>query len=155
MFAAIGQRRTGADAFGRASTALTTTSSAVAMALVNESRLDALAAGLKLDESALAGTAAVNRYLASRDPAQADIAKQRGIKLAEAIESLRTAAAELTRVQRFIKVLDPQIADYAQAIDGLIAATDAASRAGADRACRRLARICRNITIINVAMMTV
>jgi hypothetical protein len=94
MFSAIGQRRSGGDAFGRAATAMSTTSGAIAESMVNDGRQDGLAAAVKLVENVQAGTA---------------------------------------RVQRFVKIIEPQMADYGKAVDTLIAATDASVKASAER----------------------
>jgi len=133
MFTAIGGRRSGGDAFGRAATAASTTASAISEAFVNEGRQDGLAAAVKLVENVQAGNAAVNRYLARRDPAQANAARFRIVRMQEAVEGLKADAPGFARVQRFVKIIEPQLADYAKAVDALIDATDAATRAGADR----------------------
>jgi methyl-accepting chemotaxis protein len=133
MITAIGQRRSGGATFGTVSTAVSTTSGAIAEAMVNEGRQDGLAAAFKLVENVQAGTAAVNRYLARRDPAQANAAKYRIVRMQEAAEGLKSDAAGAARVQRFVRILEPQLADYAKAVDALIDATDASTKSSAER----------------------
>lgn len=133
LFTAIGNRRSSTEGFIRSATALTTTSAAILNALINENRIDVVAAGARLDQSAQAGTAIVQRYLATRDPAQADAAKQQQANLREAVDSLRGMNIGSNRVQRFIKLADAQIGDYGRAFDDLIAATEATTQVMAER----------------------
>jgi methyl-accepting chemotaxis protein len=133
VVAAIGERRSGAEEFARAATALSTTTSAVVSALLRENRIDVLSAGIKLNDISQAGTAAANRYLATRDPAQANSAKQRVAGIADAITTLRSGAADSARIQRFLQALDPQINDYVRTLDTIISATDASGQMAVQR----------------------
>lgn len=133
LLAVIAKRRTSSEDFTQAATAVATTTSAIVTALFRENRTDALPAGTKLDVIPQAGAAAVSRYLASRNPAYANAAKQQVSSLNEAVEALRAAAPDSTRIQRFLKVLTPEIADYDRAITAVIAATDLSAQTAAER----------------------
>jgi methyl-accepting chemotaxis protein len=133
LLAAIGTRRSSSEDFTQAATAIATTTTAVVTALFREQRTDVLPAGTKLNDLPQAGTVAVSRYLATRNPAYAATAKQLVGSLTEAIAALGAAAAESKRIQKFLKVLTPQVSDYSQAIETLIAATDKSSRTQAER----------------------
>ena len=133
LLIAIGKRRSSSEDFTQSATAISTTTAAVVGALFRESRTDALPTGTKLDSIPQAGTVAVSRYLATRNPAYVATAKQLIGTLNDAMEALRTAAAESSRIQKFLKVLTPQVADYSRAIDALIAATDGSKLAAVER----------------------
>ncbi len=130
---AIGNRKGSSEDFTQAATAITTTTAAVVTTLFRENRMDVLPIGTKLNDIPQAGTVAVARYLATRNPAYADTAKQLVSSLSDSIEALRTAAATSERIQKVLRVLTPQIAAYSQAIDALIAATDASGKTRAER----------------------
>jgi methyl-accepting chemotaxis protein len=133
LLVAIGNRRTSSEDFTRAATVIGNTTTAIVNALFRENRKDILISGIKLNDLPLAGAIAVSRYLATRNPAFANTAKQRMSGLNEAIDALRAGAADSRRVQRFLAALGPQIADYTQAIDRLIAATDLSTGTAAER----------------------
>ena len=133
VLGAIGSRRTSSEDFTRAATAISTTTTAVSNALIRENRIDNLTSGIKLNDLPQAGAIAVSRYLATRNPAFANTAKQQMSGLNQAIDALRTGAVDSNRVQRFLAALAPQITDYTQAIDRLIAATDLSTVAAAER----------------------
>ena len=133
VLAAIGGRRASSEDFTRAATVIGTTTTAVGNALIRENRVDMLPSGIKLNDLPQAGAIAVSRYLATRNPAFANTAKQQMSGLDQAIDALRAGAADSSRVQRFLAALAPQSADYTQAIDALIAATDRSTEAAAAR----------------------
>ena len=133
LLAAIGERRSSSEDFTRAATVIGNTTTAVITALLRENRLDVLPSGLKLNELPQAGAIAVSRYLATRNPAFANTAKQKMGGLDEVIDALRAGAANSSRVQRFLAALAPQITEDTQAIDALIAATDRSSETAAAR----------------------
>ena len=133
LLAAVGNRRSSSEDFTQAATAIGTTTTAVISALFRENRTDALPIGTKLNDIPQAGTVAVARYLATRNPAYANTAKQLVGSLKDAVESLRGAAPESNRIQKFLKVLGPQISEYTRTIDSLIAATDKSNQAATER----------------------
>jgi len=123
LYTAIGARRSGAELFARVSVNTATTTGAIAEALLNDARLEGMAAAIKLNDNIQSATTSASRYLARRDPAQAEAAKYRLGRVQEAMTSLRTGTAGLPRIQRFLAVLEPQVADFGKAVDALIAAT--------------------------------
>lgn len=129
LFEAIDARHTGSDAFNRAAVMLQTTTAAIPNTMLNENRIATVAASIKLEENAQAATASVSRYLATRDPAQAAAAKQSVIDLNNAIAVIRNDAADSARIQKIVRVLDPQLTSFAQSLDTLITATDKAAKA--------------------------
>ncbi len=130
---AIGSHKSSSEDFTQAATAISTTTSAVVTALFRENRIDVLSIGTKLNDTPQAGAVAVARYLATRNPAYANTAKQLASSLDESVEALRTAAATSERIQKFLKILAPQISAYTQAIDALIVATDQSGRTNTER----------------------
>ncbi|CAK0773676.1 hypothetical protein CCP2SC5_600014 [Azospirillaceae bacterium] len=133
LIASVGNRRSSSESFTQAATTITTTTAAVVATLFRENRVDSLPAGLKLNELVNGGIVAVSRYLATRNPAYADTAKQRVDSLNEAIEALKTGTTNSNRIQKFLKLLTPQISDYTSAIDALITATDQSNRTVIER----------------------
>jgi methyl-accepting chemotaxis protein len=133
MFTAIGARRSGADQFARFAVNSATTTGAITEAFVNDSRLEGMAAAIMLNDNIQAATTSVSRYLARRDPAQAEAAKYRLGRVQEALTALRAGAGGLPRIQRFIGVLEPQMVEFSKALDGLIAATLEVNKAIAQR----------------------
>ncbi len=156
LLAAVGTRNKSSDDFTQAATAIATTTGAIVTALFRENRTDVLPTGTKLNDIPQAGTVAVTRYLATRNPAYANTAKQLITSLNESIEAIRASVTESNRIQRFLKVLGPQIIDYTQTIDALISATDKSGRASAERksAAGRLLSQIEALTEINIGEQT-
>jgi len=146
MLAAIGERRAGSSEFTKAAVAVNTIASAAVVVLVREGRGGPLPLAIRLNDGQLAASAAAARYLASRDPAQANTAKQYLDGLPAAIDRLK-ADAESPRLKNFMTALGPQFDKYVGALDKLIAATDkfaaanAARRVAAEKLVAQLAEV--------------
>ena len=144
--AAIGERRAGSSEFSKAAVAVNTIASGAVVVLVREGRGAPLPLAIRLNDGQLAASSAAARYLATRDPAQANTAKQYLEGLPATIEKLK-AEAESARIRNFMTALAPQFEKYSGALDKLIAATDkftaanAARRAAADKLVAQLAEV--------------
>jgi methyl-accepting chemotaxis protein len=133
QFSAIRARRNCSDDFSQAATAVSTTTAAIVTALFREGRIDALPIGIKLNNIPQSGIIAVGRYLATRNPAYANEAKQLISGLTETINNLRQISDKSNRIQRFSELLMPQSALYIEKIDALIAATNQLSQLNLNR----------------------
>jgi len=146
LLAAIGERRAGSSEFTKAAVAVNTIASAAVVVLVREGHGGPLPLAIRLNDGQLAASAAAARYLASRDPAQANTAKQYLDGLPAAIDRLKADAAS-PRIKNFMTALGPQFDKYVGALDKLIAATDkfaaanAARRAAAEKLVAQLAEV--------------
>jgi methyl-accepting chemotaxis protein len=130
--AAIGERRAGSADFAKAAVAVNTIASAAVVVLVREGHGGSLPLAIRLNDGQLAASAAAARYLASRDPAQANTAKQYLEGLPAVIDRLK-ADAESPRIRNFMTALAPQFEKYQASLDKLITATDKFAAANASR----------------------
>jgi len=131
--AAVGARRGSAVELGKSATELRTIVSAIAGALSRESNPDLVASGLRLLEGFQNSSAAATRFLASRNPADAAMAKTELEAVPREMASLAAATAENRRVQRFLKAMPQPLEQYGKAIDGLLAASERFLAASAER----------------------
>jgi len=144
--AAIGERRAGSGDFTKAAVAVNTIASATVVVLVREGHGAPLPLAIRLNDGQLAASAAAARYLATRDPAQANTAKQYLDGLAAVIGHLQSGA-ESPRIKNFMTALAPQFDKYQASLDKLILATDkfaaanAARRAAADKLVAQLTEV--------------
>ena len=133
QFSAIIERRNCSYDFTQAATAVSTTTTAILTALFREGRTDSLPIGIKLNSIPQSGIIAVGRYLATRNPAYANEAKQLITGLDETINNLREISDKSNRIQRFLTILTPQSSLYITKIDDLIAATNQLSKINLER----------------------
>ena len=73
------------------------------------------------------------RFLASRNPADLDIARTDMEAMGRALQALQARKVDNRRVQRFLKAMSEPFGRYKRAVDGLIEATDRFAHVTTDR----------------------
>jgi methyl-accepting chemotaxis protein len=132
MLSAIGEHRAGSADFTRAAAEVNTTTSAAVQVLISEGKRAFLPSAIALNDGQLAASAAAARYLASRDPAEANTVKHDLDGLPALIDRLKSRGAS-PRVKNLMTALAPQFDKYQAALGKLIAATDKFATADAQR----------------------
>ncbi len=123
-FAAVAARRAGTAQLQTAGTEIRTVISAVALALEAETDPELIRSDLRLAQNFQAGDVAAMRFLASRLPADADMAVN-GLKaVPAAIAELIRQVGENRRIRRFSAALEPPLAAYGEALRGVLAADE-------------------------------
>ena len=132
-FAAVGQRRAAIERIRSAGTDIRTIASAIGQALESETDPDLVRGGARLVQGFQESDAASSRFLASRNPADSNIAADSLASLPVAAEDLVRLAGDNRRIQRFVKALKQPLAVYAAALQGVVAADDQLQRAAVER----------------------
>jgi methyl-accepting chemotaxis protein len=133
LFEAINQRRTETDAFNDIANGVTVVNALVVTAIITDHKLHTLSVALKLIEHTTAAAAAVNRYLASHDPAQAETAKDRADALGQSAKILRMLIEDSSAILNLLDAIDAKCVEFGSSIDSLISASQAAERLGKDQ----------------------
>ncbi|MBR0846197.1 HAMP domain-containing protein [Bradyrhizobium diazoefficiens] len=133
MIDAISQRQLSTQALEKSSTVLKTTVSAIVSALIRENRTEQLPTGLRLQETVQASVAAATRFLASRNPADANAAVVELQKMGEHVAQLGTSVADSTRLRRFLGAMEEPTKQFTDATKQIIAATEQFQAASSDR----------------------
>ena len=132
-FAAVAARRAGIEHLQTASTEIRTITSAIAQALETETDADLIRGGLRLAQGFAETDIAASRFLASRSPADSDIAFTALKAVPAGLDDLTRLAGENRRIRRFIAALEQPMAVYAEALQGVVAADEQLRRATAER----------------------
>jgi methyl-accepting chemotaxis protein/CHASE3 domain sensor protein len=134
IIAAIGARRLQAAELTKAATELRTILSALASTLVREKvAAEAIDKSVRFLDAFQAGTSAAGRFLLSRNPADADTAREEMAALKAAAGEVGTIASDSRRVQRFIGALADPSKRFDESLRGLVASTDRFTKATAAR----------------------
>jgi methyl-accepting chemotaxis protein len=132
-FASVAQRRAAIEHLQTAGTEIGTITSAIVGALEPETDPELTRNAMRLAASFQESGAAASRFLASRNPADSNIAATSFAKLPETIKELSKATTDNRRIRRFVTALDKPIAAYGQAIRDVVAADDQLRRAAEAR----------------------
>jgi len=133
-FTAVGMRRAAIERLQTAGAEIRTITSAIVQALESETDIGLVRSGLLLAQSFQDGDAAASRFLASRSPADSNIAQAAMKTVPTAVAELVGRAGENRRLRRFAAALEKPLATYAEGLDGVIAAEAVLGAAAAERA---------------------
>jgi len=123
-FAAVELRRAAIERLQTSSAEIRTITSAIAQALEPETNAELVRSGLRLAQSFQEADAAASRFLASRSPADSNIAAAALKTIPAAIEDLTRLAGDNRRIRRFAAALDKPLAVHAEALQGVVGADD-------------------------------
>ncbi len=154
MMQAIGERRAQAASLTKAATDLRTIVSATTAALLKDTAAgpDGVQNAVRLTEAFQTGNAAAARYLASRNPADAEAGATEIEAMRRALEAVKTVAPENKRVQRFVTAAAEPVKQFTQSLTGLVNATERigkamAAREGAAGALRKAVSAMRDASV--------
>jgi methyl-accepting chemotaxis protein len=122
--AAVELRRAGIEQMLAAATELRTIVSAVTQGLYREEDPSALRAAARVAESFGEADGAAARFVASRTPAEANVAANSLPVLRSAIEVLGSATPENRRIQRFVRAMSEPFEHFSQALQRVMAADE-------------------------------
>ncbi len=132
-FAAVQLRRAAIDHMQVAGTEIRTITSAIAQALEPETDGELIRSGLRLGQSFQESDAAASRFLATRNPADSNIAATALSGVQPGIDELARLGADNRRIRRFVAALEKPLAVYAEALQGVVAADEQLRLAAAAR----------------------
>ena len=123
-FAAVDLRRATIERMQTAGTDIRTITSAIAQALESETDADLIRSGLRLAQSFDASDAAASRFLASRNPADSNIAATTLKTVPAGVEELSRLAGDNRRLRRFVAALEKPLSVYAEALQAVVGADE-------------------------------
>jgi methyl-accepting chemotaxis protein len=130
----INGRRTLASQFIKDATELRTIVSAIVENLARDAKsAAALDAAIRLIERFNGSNATATRFLASRNPADSDMARVELEAMRRVLGELLAIEIDNRRVQRFLKAISEPFDRYATAIEGLIDSTEQFTKVAAER----------------------
>jgi len=132
-FAAVALRRAGIDRLLTAGTEIRTIASAIVLALEAGTDSDVIRRGMALAQRLQESDAAAARFLASRTPADSNIAARTLATVPIDVEGLTRLAGENRRIRRFLAALAPPLAVYAGALQDVVAANERLRIAAGER----------------------
>ncbi|MFZ2064650.1 MAG: methyl-accepting chemotaxis protein, partial [Xanthobacteraceae bacterium] len=131
---AVNARRKDAAELGESSTELNTTVAAILEAISHDlNHAGALDDAIRLMEAFHSSDESATRFLASRNPADSDIARTDMEAMGRALQALQARKVDNRRVQRFLKAMSEPFGRYKRAVGGLIEATDRFAHVTTDR----------------------
>ena len=130
-FAAVAARRSGIERMQTAGTEVRTIASAIAQALEQETAGELIRAGLALGLGFQDADAAASRFMASRNPADSNIAASALAAVPAAGDELARLAGDNRRIRRFLAALAKPLTAYREGLQTVIAADEALRRAAA------------------------
>jgi methyl-accepting chemotaxis protein/CHASE3 domain sensor protein len=143
MIGAIGARRSASAMLVRTATELRTISAAITYTLVQEKApAEAIEKGVRFLEGFLAGNAAATRFLATRNPADAEAARTEMAGVGGTLDRIRALAGGSARIQRFLQAMTAPLQQFNTALQGIVTATEqfgkaTLAREAADRTLRQ------------------
>ncbi len=123
-FAGVAQRRAAIEHLQTTGTEIGTITSAIGEVLEPETDAELVRSGLHLATRFQESDAAASRFLASRNPADSNIAAAALVKLPEAVEDLSRLAIDNRRIRRFVAALEKPLAAYGEALRNVVTADD-------------------------------
>ena len=132
-FAAVELRRAGIERMQTAGTEIRTIVSAITQALEAAADPELVRSGLRLAQGFLASDAAASRFLASRNPADSNIAAAALASVPAGIEEVGRLGGDNRRIRRFVAALEKPLATYGEALQSVVAADDQLRRAASLR----------------------
>ncbi len=123
-FAAVALRRDSIDRMLNAGTEIRTITSAIALALESETDIDLIRGGMTLAQSFEESDAAAARFLASRTPADSNIAAHTLATVPTEVDGLARLAGDNRRIRRFVAALAKPLAVYAEALQDVVVANE-------------------------------
>ena len=130
----INARRTNGTKLVESATELSTTVAAIVEALAHDTTASgALDDAIRLMEAFHSSDASATRFLASRDPADADTVRVDVKAMSRSLQALQRRNIDNPRVKRFLNAMTTPFQQYENAIDGLITTTERFARVAADR----------------------
>jgi methyl-accepting chemotaxis protein len=133
-FAAVQLRRVGIENLQTAGTEIRTIISALAQVTENETDADLVRSLMRLAQGFQGSDAAASRFLASRNPADSNIAAGTLAGVPAAVQELARLGGDNRRIRRFVGALEKPLAAYAEALQRVVAADAQLRLAGAARA---------------------
>ncbi len=131
---AVNARRKDAAELGESSTELNTTVAAILEAISHDlNHAGALDDAIRLMEAFHSSDESATRFLASRNPADSDIARTDMEAMGRALQALQARKVDNRRVQRFLNAMSEPFGRYKRAVGGLIEATDRFAHVTTDR----------------------
>jgi len=130
---AVGARTEAIAKWQQAGTDLSTIATAITRLLERESNPDLLRAGMQLVQTFQTSDAARSRFLASRNPADANTASSALQGFRASIQAVTGVAAQNRRVQRLLGGLTEPLVRYTEGLQREIAATEQLRLANAER----------------------
>src|SRR5581483_8976341 len=131
---AVNARRKDAAELGESSTELNTTVAAILEAISHDlNHAGALDDAIRLMEAFHSSDESATRFLASRNPADSDIARTDMEAMGRALQALQARKVDNRRVQRFLNAMSEPLGRYKRAVGGLIEATDRFAHVTNDR----------------------
>lgn len=131
---AVNERRKDAAELGESSTELNTTVAAILEAISHDlNNASVLDDAIRLMEAFHSSDESATRFLASRNPADSDIARTDMEAMGLALQALQARKVDNRRVQRFLNATSEPFGRYKRAVDGLIEATDRFAHVTTDR----------------------
>jgi len=131
---AINTRRANSAQLEQATTELNTTVAAIVENLAHDAGgASALDDAIRLMEAFQSSNASAARFLASRNPAHANIARVDMEAMDRSLQALQELNIGNRRVQRFLAAMNQPIDRYKKAATGVVAATEQFASAGKDR----------------------
>jgi methyl-accepting chemotaxis protein len=129
----IGARKESIAGLAGTGIALTNAASALTDRLVRDGGMEQLPAALRVQQALQSGLLAATRFVASRNPADADAAKVELDRVVLALPGLKEALRDQPRPQRFLASLDEKLPAYGEAIRNLLGNLSALAAAVAER----------------------
>ena len=123
-FAAVAQRRDSIDRMLSAGTEIRTIASAIVLALDDETDADLIRSGMALAQSFAESDAAAARFLASRTPADSNIAARTLATVPIEVARLARLGGENLRIRRFVAAMEQPLAVYAKALQDVVAVNE-------------------------------
>ncbi len=131
---AVNARSTSGEKLAQSATELSTTVAAIVEALSRDTdNAGALDDAIRLMESFHSSDESATRFLALRNPADADTTRVDMQAMSRALQSLQARKIDNHRVQRFLNAMTEPLNRYQAATDGLVEATDRFTHVTVDR----------------------
>lgn len=131
---AINARRTNSTELLQSATELSTTVAAVVETLAHDANnVSALDDAIRLMEAFHSSDASATRFLATRNPADADTTRVDMQAMSRSFNALQAHHIDNARIQRFLKAMAEPIKRYEKALAGLITATEQFASVTAER----------------------
>jgi diguanylate cyclase (GGDEF)-like protein len=132
-FSAVELRRSGIESLLSADTEIRMVTSAIAEAMERETDLDLIRGGMRLAQSFQESDAAAVRFLASRSPADSNIAERALTALPAELAELARLAGANHRIRRFVSALMEPLDVHTEALQRVVAADDLLRHAAVER----------------------
>ena len=132
-FSAVELRRAGIESLLAADTEIRMITSAIAEAMERETDADLIRSGMRLAQSFQESDAAAVRFLASRSPADSNIAARALTALPAELGEMARLARDNPRIRRFVGALKQPLDVYTEALQRVVAADGLLRRAAVER----------------------